>query len=156
MLTIKDKKRYSRHILLDEVGELGQQKLKSAKVLVIGCGGLGCPILQYLAAAGIGKLGIIDDDRVDIRNLQRQILFTENHVGTLKVEAAKEVLSRLNSQLKIETYWFLDLFLSLKGRFLCLIIKTALLTIACTPIRFQKQKCQLVAKWVYWVFYPEL
>ena len=104
MLTIKDKKRYSRHILLDEVGELGQQKLKSAKVLVIGCGGLGCPILQYLAAAGIGKLGIIDDDRVDIRNLQRQILFTENHVGTLKVEAAKEVLSRLNSQLKIETY----------------------------------------------------
>jgi len=104
MLTIKDKKRYSRHILLDEVGELGQQKLKSAKVLVIGCGGLGCPILQYLAAAGIGKLGIIDDDRVDISNLQRQILFTENHVGTLKVEAAKEVLTRLNSQLKIETY----------------------------------------------------
>ncbi|WP_028377281.1 HesA/MoeB/ThiF family protein [Leeuwenhoekiella sp. MAR_2009_132] len=104
MLTTKDKKRYSRHILLDEVGELGQQKLKNANVLVIGCGGLGCPVLQYLAAAGIGQLGIIDDDRVDVSNLQRQILFTENHVGTLKVEAAKEVLAGLNSQLKIETY----------------------------------------------------
>ncbi len=104
MLSTNEKKRYSRHILLDEVGQFGQQKLKSAKVLVIGCGGLGCPALQYLAAAGVGKLGIVDDDCVDFSNLQRQILFAENQVGKLKVEAAKEALNRLNSQLDIEIY----------------------------------------------------
>ncbi|SFN96001.1 HesA/MoeB/ThiF family protein [Salegentibacter flavus] len=104
MLTEKEKQRYLRHILLKEIGEAGQSKLKQAKVLVIGAGGLGCPTLQYLAAAGLGKIGIIDDDLVDSSNLQRQILFLEKNVGEPKVVAAKNRLQEMNSSIELVAY----------------------------------------------------
>lgn len=96
MLTEKEKYRYSRHLLLDKVGEQGQEKLKAAKVLVIGAGGLGCPVLQYLTAAGVGTIGIIDFDKVDETNLQRQVLFSVSDVGMNKALAAKNRLEQLN------------------------------------------------------------
>ncbi len=96
MLNDIEKYRYSRHLLLDEVGAHGQEKLKAAKVLVVGAGGLGCPVLQYLTAAGVGTIGIIDFDKVDETNLQRQILFTMNDVGINKAIAAKVRLEQLN------------------------------------------------------------
>ena len=104
MLTEKEKQRYLRHILLKEIGEAGQLKLKQAKVLVIGAGGLGCPVLQYLAAAGVGKIGIIDNDLVDPTNLQRQILFSEKNVGEPKVIAAKNRLQEMSSSIEIVAY----------------------------------------------------
>lgn len=104
MLTEKEKQRYLRHILLKEIGEAGQSKLKQARVLVIGAGGLGCPALQYLTAAGVGKIGIIDDDRVDSSNLQRQILFSEKNVGEPKVFAAKNRLQEMNSSIEIVAF----------------------------------------------------
>src|SRR5690606_41810763 len=94
--------RYSRHIILSEIGQAGQDKLLSAKVLVIGVGGLGCPVLQYLAAAGIGTLGIIDFDVVEISNLQRQVLFGTASLGKNKAEAAKTRLEDLNSEIRSE------------------------------------------------------
>ncbi|MGE5944729.1 MAG: molybdopterin-synthase adenylyltransferase MoeB [Flavobacteriales bacterium] len=96
--------RYNRHIILSEIGQAGQDKLSNAKVLVVGAGGLGCPILQYLAAAGIGKLGIIDFDVVDISNLQRQVLFGMASLGKNKAEAAKIRLEDLNPEIAIITY----------------------------------------------------
>ncbi|QQR81460.1 MAG: molybdopterin-synthase adenylyltransferase MoeB [Deltaproteobacteria bacterium] len=93
--------RYSRHTLLPEVGEEGQLKLLDAKVLLIGAGGLGCPTGLYLAAAGVGTLGIIDYDGVDLSNLQRQILHSEEEVGNPKVESAQRRLNSLNSDIKI-------------------------------------------------------
>lgn len=105
-LTKAELERYSRHLLLTDVGEIGQQKLKVAKVLVIGAGGLGCPILQYLAAAGVGNLGVIDMDVVDISNLQRQILYTTQDVGKHKAVAAKEHLQQLNPLIEITAYSF--------------------------------------------------
>jgi adenylyltransferase/sulfurtransferase len=104
MLTEKEKYRYSRHLLLDKVGEQGQEKLKAAKVLVIGAGGLGCPVLQYLTAAGIGTIGIIDFDKVDETNLQRQVLFSVNDVGTNKALAAKNRLEQLNQFVQFNIY----------------------------------------------------
>lgn len=101
--------RYSRQTILNDVGEGGQEKLLAAKVLVVGAGGLGCPILQYLTAAGVGTIGIIDGDVVEESNLQRQILFTENELGLKKVVCAKEKLSPLNSGVRFVTY---DYFLS--------------------------------------------
>jgi adenylyltransferase/sulfurtransferase len=96
--------RYSRHIILSEVGPQGQDKLNNAKVLVIGAGGLGCPVLQYLAAAGIGTLGIIDHDVVDITNLQRQVLFGSSSLGMNKAIAAKQRLEDLNNSISIIAY----------------------------------------------------
>ena len=83
MLNPQELKRYNRHIILPEIGMEGQQKLKLAKVLVIGAGGLGCPLLQYLAAAGVGTIGVVDSDKVDESNLHRQILYSSNDVGEL-------------------------------------------------------------------------
>ncbi len=104
MLTGKEKQRYLRHILLDEIGEGGQSKLKNVKVLVIGAGGLGCPVLQYLTAAGVGKIGVIDDDVVDFSNLQRQILYSEKNVDEPKVVAVKKRLQEMNSSIEILAY----------------------------------------------------
>lgn len=104
MLTNQEKNRYDRHIKLTEIGEEGQTKLKAAKVLVVGAGGLGSPVLQYLVAAGVGTVGIIDADKVSESNLQRQILFTTNDVGRYKVDVAIERLYNQNSYVKLEGY----------------------------------------------------
>jgi len=93
--------RYARHIILDEVGEEGQEKLLGAKVLVVGAGGLGAPVLLYLAAAGVGTLGVVDDDAVDLTNLQRQIVHATDHVGMAKVESAKRTLRGLNPDVRV-------------------------------------------------------
>lgn len=95
-LTPKENKQYSRHLILDEIGEKGQLRLKNAKVLVIGAGGLGCPVLQYLTAAGVGTIGVVDGDKIEISNLQRQILFTTSDIGKYKVNVAVEKLTKLN------------------------------------------------------------
>ena len=95
---------YSRHLLLEEVGKAGQEKLKSSSVLIIGGGGLGCPAALYLAAAGVGKLGIIDFDTVDVSNLQRQIAFSYDDVGKPKVEQLKSRLKGINPHIDIITY----------------------------------------------------
>lgn len=96
--------RYNRHIILSDVGQKGQEKLSMAKVLVVGAGGLGCPVLQYLAAAGIGTLGIIDFDKVDVSNLQRQILFGTESLGINKAVSAKKRLEDLNPTINIEAF----------------------------------------------------
>lgn len=96
--------RYARQTILPEIGAQGQQRLKSASVLCIGAGGLGSPALMYLAAAGIGRIGLIDDDVVDISNLQRQVLFKEVDQGKSKAEAAKQALAALNSECIIRAY----------------------------------------------------
>jgi adenylyltransferase/sulfurtransferase len=97
----EDIQRYSRHIVLPEVGGIGQKRLNRASVLIVGAGGLGSPIAMYLAAAGIGKIGIVDDDVVDLSNLQRQILHTTADIGRKKVESARETLLGLNPELEI-------------------------------------------------------
>jgi len=96
--------RYSRHILLNEVGESGQQHLNEARVLVIGSGGLGSPVSIYLAAAGVGTLGIVDFDKVELTNLQRQILHSTPDLGRLKVESARETLNSINPDVKVDSY----------------------------------------------------
>jgi molybdopterin/thiamine biosynthesis adenylyltransferase/rhodanese-related sulfurtransferase len=96
--------RYSRHLLIPEVGLEGQRKLKAASVLVIGTGGLGSPVALYLAAAGVGRIGLVDYDVVDESNLQRQVIHGTRHVGDLKVDSAKERLEDLNPEIQIDTY----------------------------------------------------
>jgi len=96
--------RYARHLILDEVGEEGQEKLLASRVLVVGAGGLGSPMLLYLAAAGVGTIGIIDNDRVDLTNLQRQIVHATERIGTLKVESARATLAAVNDGVRIETH----------------------------------------------------
>lgn len=96
--------RYSRHLIIPEFNIEGQRKLKNAKVLVVGTGGLGAPLLQYLAAAGVGTLGLVDFDVVDESNLQRQVLFSVNDIGRLKTEVAKERIESLNPHIKVITH----------------------------------------------------
>lgn len=103
-LTNEQVKRYSRHLIMPEVGVEGQEKLVNSSVLCIGAGGLGSPLALYLAAAGVGHLGILDFDVVDFSNLQRQIIHSEETIGELKVESAKKALLKLNSDIKITTY----------------------------------------------------
>ena len=96
--------RYSRHILLEEVGVEGQEKLLQSKVLIIGTGGLGAPAAMYLAAAGIGTIGLVDGDVVDLSNLQRQIIHQTKDVGKLKVESGKDTINELNPDVNVITY----------------------------------------------------
>ncbi|MWD26908.1 molybdopterin-synthase adenylyltransferase MoeB, partial [Aquicoccus sp. SCR17] len=96
--------RYARHIVLREVGGPGQKALKSAKVLVLGAGGLGSPALQYLAAAGVGRLGVIDADVVDLSNLQRQVIHTDARIGMPKVFSAEEAIRALNPHVEVRPY----------------------------------------------------
>jgi adenylyltransferase/sulfurtransferase len=103
-LTSEEIERYKRHLVLREVGGQGQQKLKAARVLVIGAGGLGSPLLMYLAAAGVGTIGIVDDDRVSLDNLQRQVVHDTDHVGVAKVASAKETIAKLNPNVRVEVY----------------------------------------------------
>ncbi|MBL8881898.1 MAG: HesA/MoeB/ThiF family protein [Hyphomicrobium sp.] len=103
-LTPEESQRYKRHLVLRELGGQGQQKLKAARVLVIGAGGLGSPLLLYLAAAGVGTLGVIDDDRVSIDNLHRQVAHGTADAGRPKVDSAAEAIARLNPLVKVETY----------------------------------------------------
>jgi adenylyltransferase/sulfurtransferase len=93
--------RYQRQVILKEFGDAAQKKLLQSKLIVIGAGGLGCPLLQYLAAAGVGTLGIVDDDTVALNNLQRQVLFTENDIGELKAEKAASRIRELNSEIEV-------------------------------------------------------
>ena len=102
--TAEQIERYSRHILLQDIGVEGQEKINKGKVLVIGAGGLGAPVLLYLAAAGVGTLGVIDGDVVDLSNLQRQVIHFTADVGKPKVESAKEKINRINPDVNVITY----------------------------------------------------
>ena len=104
MLTTKELERYARHIVLREVGGPGQAALKRARVLVIGAGGLGAPLLMYLAAAGVGTLGVIDDDAVALSNLQRQVIHGTPDLGVAKVKSAAAAIARLNPHVAVETH----------------------------------------------------
>ena len=103
-LTDEQLERYARHIVLKDVGGPGQQKLLKSKVLVVGAGGLGSPVLMYLAAAGVGTLGIVDDDKVALSNLQRQIIHGTGQVGTPKTESAGKTLKRLNPGITVNAH----------------------------------------------------
>ena len=96
--------RYSRHLLIPEVGLEGQRKLKAASVLVIGTGGLGSPVALYLAAAGVGRIGLVDYDVVDYSNLQRQVIHGTSGIGTLKVESARQRMLDLNPAIQVDVY----------------------------------------------------
>jgi len=103
-LTAEQRERYSRHLLLPEVGMDGQQKLLDARVLLLGAGGLGSPAALYLAAAGVGTLGIVDNDEVDLSNLQRQVIHSSERIGVSKVESAEQTITALNPDVKVEKY----------------------------------------------------
>jgi molybdopterin/thiamine biosynthesis adenylyltransferase len=96
--------RYSRHITIPEIGLSGQERIERSRILVIGAGGLGAPVLTYLAAAGVGSIGVVDDDVVEVSNLQRQVIYTEDTIGCPKVEAAAKALRAMNSAVRISTY----------------------------------------------------
>ncbi len=103
-LGLKDFKRFEKQIILKKVGIAGQKKILNAKVLIIGIGGLGCPLLTYLAASGVGTIGIADPDKIEISNLNRQTLFTTNDIGKYKVDQAKYNINRINNKIKIKIY----------------------------------------------------
>lgn len=104
LLSPEELERYARHIVLAEIGGAGQQRLKHTRVLVVGAGGLGAPVLSYLAAAGVGTLGIVDDDIVSLSNLQRQIIHDVTSVGQSKVESAAATIARINPHVHVETH----------------------------------------------------
>ena len=103
-LTSEERERYSRHIIIPEIGEIGQRRLKNARVLVVGAGGLGSPVLLYLAAAGVGTLGIVDDDTVELSNLQRQVLHGVGDIGHTKLDSARAAVTELNPLVRIRLH----------------------------------------------------
>src|SRR6266699_3001920 len=105
-LTDEELERYARHIVLPEIGGAGQQRLKRARVLVIGAGGLGAPVLEYLAAAGVGTLGLVDDDQVSLSNLQRQVIHGTDTVGLAKTDSARAAIARINPNVIVELHGF--------------------------------------------------
>lgn len=105
MLNRKEFIRYSRQLMLPKIGEAGQENLKSTRVAVVGLGGLGCPVVQYLAGAGVGSFLLIDDDRVELENLHRQLLFCEDDVGEYKVDIAAKAITRLNPAVQVENVY---------------------------------------------------
>ena len=96
--------RYSRQIILKDVGPIGQKKILTSKVLVVGAGGLGCPVIDYLSRAGVGNIGVIDNDKVDISNIHRQSLYNTKDVGKFKVKAVKQKIELINPQIKIKAF----------------------------------------------------
>lgn len=115
MMNDEQLERYSRHVILQDIGIDGQEKLLKSKVLVIGAGGLGAPVLLYLAAAGIGKIGIIDGDVVDLSNLQRQVIHSTNDIGIPKVKSAKESINAINPDVEVEIYQDLAMAHNISG-----------------------------------------
>ena len=103
-LGLNDIKRFEKQIILKNVGIAGQKKILKAKVLVIGIGGLGCPLLMYLAASGVGTIGIADPDKIEITNLNRQTLFTTNDIGKYKVDQAKYSVNKINNKIRIKIF----------------------------------------------------
>jgi len=103
-MNLKDFKRFEKQIILKKIGINGQKKILNSKVLIIGIGGLGCPLLTYLAASGVGKIGIVDHDKVEISNLNRQTLFVQSDIGKFKVNQAKKNINKINSKIKILTF----------------------------------------------------
>ena len=102
--TSKDFKRYSRQIIKKQIGIHGQKKIFSSKVLIIGAGGLGCPLILYLANSGVGNIGIVDNDKIDLSNLNRQVLFNYNDIGKFKVDQTKKRIREINKKIKVEIY----------------------------------------------------
>ena len=100
----RDFERFEKQIILKNVGFTGQKKISSAKVLIIGIGGLGCPLLLYLANSGVGNLGIVDNDKIELSNLNRQILYTQKDIGKFKVDQAKKKIFEINKNIKIKSY----------------------------------------------------
>ena len=104
MLNLKDFKRFEKQIILKKIGLSGQKKILSSNVLIIGLGGLGCPLLTYLASSGVGKIGIVDFDKVELSNLSRQTLFNYNDIGKFKVEQAKKAINKIDNRIKIFSF----------------------------------------------------
>ena len=102
--TNKDLKRYSKQIILKKIGAIGQKKIFSARVLVVGVGGLGCPLILYLANSGVGNIGIVDRDKIDISNLNRQVLFKPEDVGKFKAVQAKKIVNGINKKIKVSIF----------------------------------------------------
>jgi molybdopterin-synthase adenylyltransferase len=96
--------RYSKQIILKKVGVMGQEKISSARVLVVGVGGLGCPLILYLSNTGVGNIGLVDNDKVDLSNLNRQIIFNNSDIGKSKVVQAKKILNKINKKIKVRIY----------------------------------------------------
>ena len=103
-LNKKNIERYSRQIILKDVGPSGQKKILNSKVLVVGAGGLGCPVIDYLSRAGVGNIAIVDNDKVNISNIHRQSLYNSKDVGKFKVEVVKQKIKLINPQIKIKTF----------------------------------------------------
>ena len=96
--------RYSRQIVLKDVGPTGQKKIMNSKVLVVGAGGLGCPVIDYLSRAGVGNIGVVDNDKVNISNIHRQSIYSSKDIGKFKVNVVKQKIKLINPQIKIETF----------------------------------------------------